>query len=120
MASAGPISVLHTVPPYVRARTRQLGVDRATYLSIILGNYLAAGVVGLPHVEGRDPTRKRVIMQANMPPPLRAAGMKLAARWNISFSRLMEALIVHDAWSDDHGLHIHAKTHPKPTLPGVR
>jgi len=115
-----PITVLHTVPLYVRCRARQLGIDRATYLSTLLGNYLASNTILLPHVVPRDKKRKRVKMQVTLPSEMRAAGAKAAARWEIPFSRLLEALIVRDALSADANLTILAKSKPKPVLAGIK
>ena len=114
-----PITVLHTVPIFVRARTKQLGISRATYLTILLSNYLTAGRVGLPYVVGRDKKRKRVDMQVTLPKEVRAAGAKAAARWDMSFSRFMEALIVWDARTETPDLTILANS-PKPVLTGVK
>lgn len=119
-ARNGPITVLHTIPSYVRARTKQLGIDRAAYLAILLGNYISEGTACLPNVEGRDKKRKRVTMQITLPGGLRAAGNKIAARYNLSFSRLIESLIVRDAWSHEDGLHIVPKSETKPAITGVK
>jgi len=94
--SAGSISLLHYLPAYAEARSRQLGIKRSAYLCILLANYLHGPSFGLPHIDP-DKKLKRVIMQATMPMVLRKEGQESAAHWEISFSSLMESLIIHDA-----------------------
>lgn len=113
--AAGSISLIHYLPAYAEARSRQLGIKRSAYLCILLSNYLHGPSFGLPHVDP-DKKLKRVIMQATMPVVLRKEGQKAAARWDISFSSLMESLIIHDARraEDDATLTIHPVL-PKPS-----
>jgi len=63
-------------------------------------NYLHGPPIPLPHVDP-DKKMKRVLMQATMPAALRREGKAAAAKWHLSFSSLMESLIIHDARRED-------------------
>lgn len=81
----------------------------AEYLRILLSNYLHGPSFGLPHVLRPDKKLKRSSMQVSMPAQLRREGQKAAVRWDLSFSALMESLIIHDAerGDDDDTLLVH-------------
>jgi len=118
--ASGTISLLHYLPPYAEARARQLGLKRSAYLCILLSNYLHGPSFGLPHIDP-DKKLKRVLMQLTMPLALRKEGQKAAARWHLSFSSLMESLIIYDARREDDAgtLVIHpVSTKPSPRLRG--
>lgn len=61
--------------------------------------------MALPMVE--TPTRVvKVRMQITLSRSLRVAGSKIAARWKLSLSELIESLLIKDAESDAEGLMI--------------
>lgn len=109
------------MPAYVTARARQLNLRRNVYLAVLLSNYLNGPAIPLPHVEPPDKKLKRAIVTVTMPTALRREGQRAAARWKISFSALIESLIIHDAQRDQDAdtLTIHpVRGKPSPRLRG--
>lgn len=106
------------VPEFIAARCKHLGIERSTYLAILLRNYLQGPPLALPVVADPPKKLKRPIIQVTMPRALRSAGAKAAKRWGLSFSQLMTSLVVHDADNGLDELVIHPlRGAEKPELP---
>ena len=106
---SGSLSLLHALPAYAMTRSRQLGLKRSVYLCILLSNFLNRPSRALPHGTP-DKKLKRVLMQVTMPEALRRGGQEAAEEQGVSFSTLMESLIIRDARrkKGEEGLTIHA------------
>ena len=101
--SAGSITLYHKLPAYAEARAKHLGLKRHVYCSLLLANYLHdPGGQQLRALEkGRPEKLKRLRMQLTLPDELRSSGQKTAERMDLSFSRLMECLLILDASAPD-------------------
>jgi hypothetical protein len=101
--SQGSITVSPGVPGYATARAKQLGLERHTYLALLLHNYLHGPPMALPVVE--SPSRVvKVRIQLTIPGALRSAATKAGARWKLSLSTLVESLVIADADSEEETL----------------
>ena len=101
--SAGSITLYHKLPAYAETRAKQLGLKRHVYCSLLLANYLhnPAGQQLRTMEKGRPEKLKRLRMQVTLPDELRLSGHKTAGRMDMSFSRLMECLLMLDASAPD-------------------
>lgn len=106
---AGSITLYHKLPVYAETRARQLGLKRHTYLTLLLANFLnAAKPEPLHGVEAGHPEKlKRIRMQVTIPDDIRKSGQNAAARLGMSFSRLMECLLILDAQMVDQPFVVH-------------
>ena len=118
-STSSSISLAPDLPAYVTARARQLNFKRNTYLAALLSNFLHGPRFKLPQPEAPDQKLIRSIMTVTMPDSLRREGQKAAARHSLSFSALMESLVIQDASRDtgDDTLTLHpVRTAPSPRL----
>lgn len=102
--SSGSITLYYSLPVFVNARARQLGLRKHNYLGILLSNFLNQKEEDrflMAVFDDRSSKVKRLRMQLSLPCALRKAGQRMAAGYGVSFSRLMECLITRDAL---HGL----------------
>jgi len=119
-ASSGSINLLPGVARYARARADQLGLAPATLLRILLQNYLHGPPLPLPTPIGKRGKLKRQPVQCSLPWKLRRAGHARAKRWKLSFSELMEALLIADSELGAHALPVYPpdeRTKPELDLP---
>jgi hypothetical protein len=98
--SYGSIHLLPPLAEYANARAQQLGMLPAALMRILLQAYLYGPPLALPPSLGKRGRLKRVPVQCSLPAKLRKAGRARAKKWDLSFSELMEALLLADA---DHG-----------------
>lgn len=100
VSTQGSITVSPGIPGYAAARAKQLGLPtRSAYLAILLNNYLYGPPMALPMVESPERVVK-VRIQLSIPLSLRSASSKSAARWKMSLSELVEALVIKDEESE--------------------
>jgi hypothetical protein len=95
--SYGSINLLPPVADYAKARADQLGLLPATLFRILLQGYLYGPPLALPASLGKRGRLKRIPVQCSLPAKLRREGRARAKRWRLSFSELMELLLVADA-----------------------
>ena len=115
--SRGSLTLAPGIPAYATARAQQLGINRNVYLGILLNNYLHSPWTAL--VPPYDPRGKlkRVRMQCGLSARERMIGHRAARRWKMSFSALMECLILNDADQESDNLAIFvAKGSVKPSI----
>lgn len=117
-STLGSITTQPGVPDYLAERIKSLGLDRSTYLAILLHNYLHGPPVALPVVSVPPRRLTRPKFQVSLPAKLRRDGQRAAKRWGLSFSQLVTALVVHDADNGLDELVIHpVRGTEKPELP---
>jgi hypothetical protein len=105
-SSQGSVTVSPGIPAYATERFKQLGLlSRSVYVGVLLHNYQHGPFVPLP-VVGSPARVVKVRMQLSIPRFQRVAVTKLAARWKMSLSELVESLIIYDADNEEETLTI--------------
>lgn len=96
-SKSASINLLPVIARYARQRADHLGLNPALFFRILLQGYLHGPPLALPPLLGKRGKLKRQPVQCSLPVKLRRAGQQRARRWHMSFSELMESLVIADA-----------------------